>query len=153
MSCKRWKAKTYYGKRFLKKIKEARIAAVDDYANSVALISINKINDCINKVYLVGPFAQGLNKDIKNAAQDYSAPDLPSLIRQKIEKITDENHVNLPSTKRLMELYNFEIICDPEINFPDNTFAGDALLSKKLNFVPNRGSWFSIPLKPLKNEH
>ena len=132
-----------------KKIKEARIHTVNDYANAVSLISVNKINDCINKVYLVGPFAQGLNKHIKQNQKDYGAKDLPDLIMQKINTNIDPNHVDLPSTKRLMELYNFEIICDEKVNFPDNTFAGDFLLDKKLEFTPNRGSWFSIPLKTL----
>lgn len=131
---------------------KARKIAVNDYANSVSLISINKINDCINKVYLVGPFAQGLNRHIKENPDLYGAKDLPSLITKKIETNADENHVDLPSTRRLMKLYNFEVICDPEINFPDNTFAGDLLLDKKLEFTPNRGSWFSIPLKTLKEE-
>ena len=116
---------------------------------SVSLISINKINDCINKVYLVGPFAQGLNRHIMQNQEDYGAKDLSDLIRKKIDTNADENHVDLPSTKRLMELYNFEVICDSAIDFPDNTFAGDILLDKKLEFTPNRGSWFSIPLKTL----
>lgn len=132
-----------------KKIKKARILAVNDYANAVSLISVNKINDCINRVYLVGPFAQGINKHIKENQADYNAKDLPDLIRRKIDRNTDKNHVDLPSTRWLMDLYNFEIICDPEINFPDNTFAGEILLDKKLEFTPNRGSWFSIPLKTL----
>ncbi len=131
-------------------INKARIGAVHDYANAVSLISINKINDCINKVYLVGPFAQGLNRDIKKAPEYYGAADLPSLIMQKIDTNTDKNHVDLPSTRRLMDLYNFEVICDPEVNFPDNTYAGEMLLDKKLQFTPNRGSWFEIPLKTLK---
>lgn len=132
-----------------KKIKEARIHTVNDYANAVSLISVNKINDCINKVYLVGPFAQGLNKHIQENQKDYGAKDLPDLIMQKINTNIDKDHVDLPSTKRLMDLYNFKIICDPTVNFPDNTFAGDFLLDKKLEFTPNRGSWFSIPLKTL----
>lgn len=131
-------------------IAKARKTAVNDYANSVSLISINKINDCINKVYLVGPFAQGLNKHIKENSAEYGAEDLPSLIMQKINRNTDKKHVDLPSTQRLMKLYNFQVICDPQINFPDNTFAGDMLLDKKLEFTPNRGSWFSIPLETLK---
>lgn len=131
-------------------IHNAKIEAINDYANAVSLISINKINDCINRVYLVGPFAQGINKEIKNAPDDYGAEDLPSLIRKKINTNIDEKHVDLPSTRRLMDLYNFEVICNPEINFPDNTFAGDMLLNKKLEFTPNRGSWFQIPLKTLK---
>lgn len=130
-------------------IKRARMIAVNDYANSVSLISINKINDCINKVYLVGPFAQGLNRHIMQNQEDYGAKNLSDLIRKKIDTNTDENHVDLPSTKRLMDLYNFEVICDSAIDFPDNTFAGDILLDKKLEFTPNRGSWFSIPLKTL----
>ena len=68
----------------------------------------------------------------------------------KINTNIDEDHVNLPATRWLMDEYKFEIICDPKINFPDNTFAGDMLLDKKLQFTPNRGSWFSIPLKTLE---
>ncbi|MBQ8848605.1 MAG: hypothetical protein IJ003_06640 [Candidatus Gastranaerophilales bacterium] len=130
-------------------VKKARIHTVNDYANSVSLISINKINDCINKVYLVGPFAQGLNRHIQENQEEYGVRDLPSLILQKIETNTDKNHADLPSTRRLMKLYDFKVICDPEINFPDNTFAGDVLLDDDLKFTPNRGSWFSIPLKKL----
>ncbi len=132
-----------------RKMKEARIETVNEYANAVSLISINKINDCINKVILVGPFAQGLNKHIKEHQKDYGVKDLPELILQKIMTNTDENHVDLPSTRRLMKLYDFKIICDPDINFPDNTYAGEILLDNRLQFVPNRGSWFSIPLNEL----
>ncbi len=130
-------------------MKEARIETVNEYANAVSLISINKINDCINKVILVGPFAQGLSRHIQENQEDYGVKDLPELIMQKILTNTDENHVDLPSTRRLMELYEFEVICDPEINFPDNTYAGDILLDNRMQFVQNRGSWFSIPLNEL----
>jgi len=132
------------------KIKEARIHAVNDYANAVSLISINKINDCINKVVLVGPFAQGLNRHVKENPEDYGATDLTDLILQKINTNIDPKHADLPTTKRLMKLYNFEIICDPEINISNNTDCGELLLQKKLSFTPNRGSWFSIPLNVLK---
>ncbi len=132
------------------KIKNARIETINEYASAVSLISINKINDCINKVILVGPFAQGLNKHIQEHQDEFGVKDLPELIMQKIDTNTDEKHVDLPSTRRLMELYGFEVICDPGINFPNNTYAGEVLLDNRLQFVPNRGSWFSIPLNELK---
>ncbi len=132
------------------KMREARNQAVNSYANSVSLITINKINDCVNKVILAGPFAHGVNRYISEHPQDFNgATDLPSLIKQKIERNVDEKHVDLPTTKKLMNLYHLNIICDPELNFDDNTFAGDLLLGKKLSFVPNRGSWFSVPLDAL----
>ena len=134
------------------RIKKARIHAVNDYANAVSLISINKINDCINKVVLVGPFAQGLNRHVKEFSEDYGATDLADLITQKIKTNISEKFADLPSSKRLMELYNFQVICDPKINIKDNTAAGDLLLNKKLHFTPNRGSWFSIPMDVLKGE-
>lgn len=132
------------------KMKAARIETINEYASAVSLISINKINDCINKVILVGPFAQGLNTHIKEHQEEFGAKDLPELIMQKINTNTDENHVDLPSTRRLMDLYGFEVICDPKINFSNNTYAGEVLLDNRLQFVPNRGSWFSIPLNELK---
>ena len=104
----------------------------------------------INKVVLVGPFAQGLNRRIMEDSEDYGAKDLPDLIMQKIKTNIDAKHVDLPSTRRLMELYGFEIICDPKINIANNTDAGDILLDKNLSFTPNRGSWFSIPLDTIK---
>jgi hypothetical protein len=58
--------------------------------------------------------------------------------------------VDLPSSAGLKKLYNFEIICDPRINFPDNTYAGDVLLDRDLKFVQNRGSWMSIPKSELQ---
>lgn len=133
-------------------IKKARIQTVNDYANAVSLISINKINDCINKVVLVGPFAQGLNKHVREHQEDYGAKDLTDLIMNKIKTNIDEEHVDLPSTRWLLDLYNFEIICDKSINFPDNTYAGDLLLKHQLSFTPNRGSWFEIPLSVLKEK-
>ena len=70
--------------------------------------------------------------------------------RLKIKTNIDEQHVDLPSTEKLLELYNFEVICDNDLNFKDNTVAGDIFLNPKLKFTPNRGSWFNIPLSVLK---
>ena len=44
-----------------------------------------------------------------------------------------------------------EIICDKELNFPDNTAAGNIFLNSKFKFTNNRGSWFSVPKSVLKN--
>ena len=132
-------------------LKNARNTAINAYANAISLISINKINDCVNKVVLLGPFAHGVNQYVKNHSADFDgAKDLPELIKNKIKTNIDEKHIDLPSTRRLMELYNFEIICDKDLNFSDNTAAGDLFLNPKFKFVPNRGSWFSIPLSALK---
>ena len=135
--------------KFVEKMKKSRYEAVNNYADSVSLIAVNKINDCLNKIILVGPFAHGVNKHVKEHQDIYGAKDLPDLIKQKVQnRIKD---VDLPSTEGLQQLYNFEVICDESINFPNNTFAGDALLNKDLYFVPNRGSWMDIPLETLKS--
>ncbi len=133
---------------FVKKMKTARIDAVNDYADSIALIAINKINDCLNKVILVGPFAHGVDKYVKQHSEEFGCHDLPELINMKVDKKIKE--VDLPSSAGLKKLYNFEIICDPRINFPDNTYAGDVLLDRDLKFVQNRGSWMSIPKSELQ---
>ena len=75
---------------------------------------------------------------------------LQDLIIKKIETNIDEKHADLPSTQKLMKLYNFEVICDPELNFADNTVAGNIFQDPKFKFIPNRGSWFSVPLSALK---
>lgn len=138
----------FFGKDLLKK---ARTTAVNDYANSISLISINKINDCVNKVVLLGPFAHGVNQYVKTHSEDFNgAKDLPDLIKKHIETNIDEKHVDLPSTEQLMKLYGFEIICDKDINITDNTAAGEIFLDPKFKFVSNRGSWFSMPLQYLK---
>ena len=138
----------YFGNDVLK---NARTVAVNDYANSISLISINKINDCVNKVVLLGPFAHGVNQYVKTHSEDFDgAKDLPELIMKKIRNNIDEQHVDLPSTEKLMKYYNFEIICDKDINISDNTAAGNIFLDPKFNFTKNRGSWFSIPLNSLK---
>ncbi len=138
----------FFGKE---KLKQARTTAVNDYANSISLISINKINDCINKVVLLGPFAHGVNQYVKMHSEDFGgAKDLPELIIQKIKTNIDEKHVDLPSTEKLMKMYNFEVICDKDLNISDNTAAGEIFLKPDFKFVPNRGSWMSIPLKTLK---
>ena len=69
------------------------------------------------------------------------------MIEYEVSKRIDE--VDLPSSRWLSDLYNFEVICDKEINFSNNTFAGDLLLNPNLKFTKNRGSWFSIPLSEL----
>lgn len=133
-------------------LKKARTVAVNDYANSISLISINKINDCVNKVVLLGPFAHGVNQYVKTHSEDFDgAKDLPELIIKKIRTNIDEKHADLPSTEKLMDLYKFEIICDSDLNFPDNTVAGDMFLNPKFKFTNNRGSWFNIPKSVLKN--
>lgn len=132
-------------------LKNARTVAVNDYANSISLISINKINDCVNKVVLLGPFAHGVNQYVKTHSEDFDgAKDLPDLITRKIKTNVDINHVDLPSTEKLMQFYNFEVICDRDINIADNTVAGNLFLDSKFKFIPNRGSWFSMPLNSLK---
>ena len=133
-------------------LKKARTVAVNDYANSISLISINKINDCVNKVVLLGPFAHGVNQYVKTHSEDFDgAKDLPELIIKKIRTNIDEKHADLPSTEKLLDLYKFEIICDSDLNFPDNTVAGDMFLNPKFKFTNNRGSWFNIPKSVLKN--
>ncbi len=132
-------------------LKNARTVAVNDYANSISLISINKINDCVNKVVLLGPFAHGVNQYVKTHSEDFDgARDLPELIKRKIKTNVDIKHVDLPSTEKLMDFYNFDVICDTDINIADNTVAGNIFLDSKFKFIPNRGSWFSIPLNTLK---
>lgn len=138
----------FFGKDLLKK---ARTTAVNDYANSISLISINKINDCVNKVVLLGPFAHGVNQYVKTHSEDFGgAKDLPELIIRKIQTNIDPKHADLPSTEKLMRLYGFEVICDSDLNFSDNTVAGDVFLNPKFKFTHNRGSWFEIPLNTLK---
>ena len=112
---------------------------------------MNKVNDCLNKVILVGPFAHGIDRHIRENAEDYGVDGLPGLIRQKLNKNIEV--IDLPTTSRLTKLYNLDIICNPDINFQDNTFAGDVLLDDKLRFTPNRGSWFSIPLETLQKKY
>ena len=132
-------------------LRRGRTEAVNAYANAVSLISINKINDCVNKVVLLGPFAHGINQYVKMHSEDFGgARDLPELIEKCIVTNIDSKHIDLPSTRRLMDLYKFQIICDPELNFSDNTAAGDLFLHPKCSFVQNRGSWFDIPLNVLK---
>lgn len=139
----------FFGPELLKK---ARTVAVNDYANSISLISINKINDCVNKVVLLGPFAHGVNQYVKTHREDFDgAKDLPELIIRKIRTNIDEKHADLPSTEKLMDLYNFEVICNSDLNFPDNTVAGEMFLDPKFRFTNNRGSWFNIPKSVLKN--
>lgn len=133
-------------------LRRARTAVVNDYANSISLISINKINDCINKVVLLGPFAHGVNQYVKMHSEDFGeAKDLPELIINRIKTNIDEKHADLPSTKRLMDLYKFQVICDSDLNIPDNTAAGNLFFEPKFKFTQNRGSWFSVPLNTLKS--
>lgn len=61
------------------------------------------------------------------------------------------NHADLPSTQKLMKLYNFQVICDRDLNISDNTASGNLFLNPKFKFTNNRGSWFSLPLATLKN--
>ena len=147
---------------FAKKMQEAKISSIKDYAEAISLISVNKINDCLNKIVLVGPFAQGLNRYVQEHPEEFAIPKgkevdksgkvhkingLDDLIEYEVAKRIDE--VDLPSSRWLSDLYNFEVICDKDINFSNNTYAGDVLLNKKLRFTRNRGSWFSVPLSEL----
>lgn len=132
---------------FMKKMQAARIDAVNDYAETIAQFGVNKINENLNKIYLVGPFAQGINRHVAENSKDYGAKDLADLIEKKIDNLIEE--IDLPTTKALKELYNFKVICDPKIDFKNNTSAGDVLLNKELKFTPNRGGWLNIPLDAL----
>ncbi len=157
---------------------KARTAVVNDYANSISLIGVNKINDFVNKIVLVGPFAHGVNRYVKEHKEDFKLPqekidmlekefkdygfeledfgmkdwevnDLADLIKQKVLLNTSKTKADLTTTRRLMKLNNFEIICDSDINIANNTEAGDILLNKNLSFVRNRGNWIDIPVKSL----
>ncbi len=129
------------------KMKASRIKAINVYADAISLFLINKINDMANKVVLAGPFASGLNEYIKTNPEEFNATGLPDLINKKINMYIDENHANLPTTKKLKNLHNFEIFCDKDLNFKDNTFAGEILLDDSVEFTPNRGNWFNVPQK------
>lgn len=134
---------------FAAKMKKARKRAVNDYAETIALFSINKINECANRVILVGPFAHGLSNYIRDNSEDFKgATGLPDLVYKKIDNYIEKSSTT--STTRLKDLYNFEVICDSSINFPDNTFAGYSMASNELRFVENRGSCFDIPLEELQ---
>ena len=148
---------------FAAKMKKARIDSIKDYAEAISFISINKINDCMNKVVLFGQFAHGLNRYIQAHPEEFVVPEdkkvdlngkehningLADLVKYEVSKRIDE--VDLPSTRRLSNLYEFDVICDPEINFSNNTYAGDILLNPELKFTSNRGSWFSVPLSVIQ---
>ena len=135
-----------FGKQVLKR---ARTVAVNEYANALSVISINKIDDNLNKVVLLGPFAHGVNQYVKTHSADFGgAKDLPELITRKVEEKIQK--IDLPSTEGLKKLYNFHVICDKDINFSDNTFAGSLFLDPECKFVPERGGWFSIPIETLQ---
>jgi hypothetical protein len=154
---------------FAKKLLDARISSVKDYAAAVSLIAVNKINDCLNKIVLVGPFAHGVhryvteNLDLFNNDPEYQAlmkknkeenaensvkeiTGLTDIIKLEVQKKISTEGVDLPSSRWLKDLYHFDVICDKDINFSDNTYAGEILLDPKLKFVENRGSWFDFPL-------
>ena len=77
------------------------------------------------------------------------AKDLPELIIRKIKTNIDSKHADLPSTQKLMDLYNFEVICDKELNFPDNTYAGNVFLNDKLRINRSLQSIFCAKISPL----
>ena len=144
---------------FAHKLQMARISSVKDYAYAVSLISINKINDFVNKIILVGPFAHGVNRYVKehpelfSGAMEYQGAkinDLADLITHEIDnRIRD---VDLPTSGRLKALNKVEVICDDDINISDNTYAGEILLNPDLEFVENRGNWFSFPLSLVQKD-
>ncbi len=145
---------------FAKKLLEARISSVKDYAAAISLISVNKINDCLNKIVLVGPFAHGVNRYVEKHPEYFSGDpeyqgaeikDLPDLIKHEVTNRISPEGVDLPSSRWLKDLYHFAVICNNDINFADNTYAGALLLSPELKFVENRGSWFSFPLSLVQN--
>ncbi len=140
---------------FAKKLLDARISSVKDYAAAVSLIAVNKINDCLNKIVLVGPFAHGVNRYVKENPelfchdpeyQGAEIKDLTDIIKREVYNRISPEGVDLPSSRWLKDLYHFDVICDKDINFSDNTFAGEILLNPELKFVENRGSWFDFPL-------
>ena len=145
--------------KFAQKMKEARISSVKDYAYAVSLISINKINDFVNKIILVGPFAHGVDRYVKEHPEEFSGATeyhgkkvhgLADLITHEIDNRIED--VDLPTSGRLKKLNNVEVICDKDINIPDNTYAGEILLDPSLKFVENRGNWFSFPLKLVQKD-
>lgn len=145
-----------------KKLLDARISSIKDYAAAVSLISVNKINDCLNKIILVGPFAHGVNKYVKSHPEYFSGDpeyqgdeikDLPDLIKHEVTNRISPEGVDLPSSRWLRDLYHFDVICDNDTNFSDNTYAGALLLDPELKFVENRGSWFSFPLSLVQKDN
>lgn len=133
-------------------MRKARIETINEYASTVAFFAINKINYCANKLIIVGPFAHGLDSYIKEHPtefEDKKATNLSELIYGNITQNIQD--LTIESTGNLLDLYGFQVICDSTINFRDNTYAGYAMSDNHVTFVENRGSWFSIPLKTLKD--
>ena len=147
---------------FAKRLLAARISSIKDYAAAISLISVNKINDCLNKIVLVGPFAHGVNSYVKEHPEQFSGDpeyqgdeikDLPDLIKHEVNNRISPEGVDLPSSRWLKDLYHFDVICNKDINFSDNTYAGELLLDPELKFVENRGSWFSFPLSLVQKDN
>ena len=133
-----------------KLLQHACTSVVNSYAEALSLLCINKIDESINKVYLLGPLANGLNRHVMQHSNDFdNAKDIPELIERKILEKISEDGINLKATQLLKKLYNFEIICNSDINIPNNTCGGYVFFNGKFNFTDKRGNWMNIPCDKL----
>lgn len=127
------------------KMKYAQQVAINKYSSAIAQHLISKVNKSASSAILVGKVAHGVNDFIKENSTDYSADNLSELISHKMDDMIKK--YNLKCTSDLSKTYNFKIICDDEINFADNTYAGELLFnSKSVRMPSNRGEWLEIAL-------
>lgn len=126
-------------------MQKAKVEAADAYATGLAEYSILRINDMANRVILTGPFASGLDSYIRINPEVFRAKSLPDLVTRKIDSIIAED--DLPTIKNLKETseVGFKVICSPDFNLKDNTYAGPLALRDGVHFTVNRGNSIMVP--------
>lgn len=132
----------------VRKFKEARKQAIDEYADAVAQHAISKINEGANILVLTGPLALGLNKTIRENPKEFGQNSLKGLIIQKID-----NYIGSDLTcQKLRDAHKFDIVCSDDIKLANNTTGGNILLDDKTRIIQRRGEWIILPISELKEE-
>jgi len=138
--------KTFYKINPNKKeeILRSRIATVNTYAYAISQYAITKINDSCNKIFLVGPLALAIDGYIRKNPEEFNgALNLPDLVNFHLNNRIKE--LDLFYTNFLKD--DFEIICDKNFTFDNNTFGADLLLRDNAKPIKNRGSNYIYKLK------
>lgn len=133
----------------LKRFAQGSKAAIESYADTLAIHAITRITRGTNLYVVSGPLAMGINDRIKEIPELFGekVKDLRDLIFQGIDtRIKDDLTCNL-----LRKSNNFDIVCDKSMSVANNTFGGSLLLAGGSRDFAKRGEWITISTSVLKD--
>lgn len=133
----------------VERFNKGRSSSINSYAEAMAQHSVQKINEGANLFIITGPLGLGLNKTISDNKKEFAGVEsLQDLINNKIDKYIKKDE----TTRNLMKMNNFRVICSNDIKLENNTFGAEALLDERAEIAGGgeKGDWVRIPIEAFK---